>query len=146
VNENTNTEQGSEVDTSDWLTYTSEEYGFSFRYPSSATVNHLDINHWSIEGDNQLTVLVAVNDQDYQTAVNEKPVEASITEQRELIINGLTATLQIGMGADLGNDSNTKYPFTIYILPFNNKTLNFSIDSQNKQSQVYLEQIISTLR
>ena len=33
-NENTNTEQGSEVDTSGWLTYTNEEYGFSFRYPS----------------------------------------------------------------------------------------------------------------
>ena len=41
VNENTNADQGSEVDTSDWLTYTSEEYGFSFKYPSD----------WSIQSD-----------------------------------------------------------------------------------------------
>jgi hypothetical protein len=33
VTANTNSDQGSEVDTSDWLTYTSEEYGFSFKYP-----------------------------------------------------------------------------------------------------------------
>ncbi|MBI2415336.1 MAG: hypothetical protein HYV33_01600 [Candidatus Kerfeldbacteria bacterium] len=46
TNDNTNTEQGSEVDTSDgvlrspegeadWLIYTNEEYGFSFRYPNN---------------------------------------------------------------------------------------------------------------
>ena len=39
VNENTNTDQGSEVDTSDWLTYTNEEYGFSLKYPVGYTVN-----------------------------------------------------------------------------------------------------------
>ena len=33
VNENTNSGQGGEVDTSDWLTYTNDEYGFSFKYP-----------------------------------------------------------------------------------------------------------------
>lgn len=33
ANENTNVEQGTEVDTSDWLTYTNDEYGFSFKYP-----------------------------------------------------------------------------------------------------------------
>ncbi len=35
ANENTNTEVSSDVDTSDWLTYTNDEYGFSFKYPSS---------------------------------------------------------------------------------------------------------------
>jgi uncharacterized protein YcfL len=40
VNENTNTEQGSEVDTSGWLTYTNEEYEFSFKYPSYIYPNY----------------------------------------------------------------------------------------------------------
>ena len=146
-NKNTNdTTVNGDIDISDWLTYTNKEYGFSFRYPRSAKVNQLDTNHWSIEESGRLTVSIAVNDQDYQTAVNEKPVQASITEQKELTINGQTATLQIGMAADLGNDSNPEYPFTIFIIPLNNKTLNLSIDSQDKQSQSYLEEIITTLR
>ncbi|OGY78373.1 MAG: hypothetical protein A3B74_01280 [Candidatus Kerfeldbacteria bacterium RIFCSPHIGHO2_02_FULL_42_14] len=40
VNENSNTPVTntieSDVNTSDWLTYTNEEYGFSFRYPSTS--------------------------------------------------------------------------------------------------------------
>lgn len=39
TNENTNTEvvvnTNAELDTSDWLTYTNEEYGFSVKYPSN---------------------------------------------------------------------------------------------------------------
>lgn len=42
TNDNINTDQASEVDTSDWLTYTNEEYGFSFKYPSDWTVKQLD--------------------------------------------------------------------------------------------------------
>jgi hypothetical protein len=34
TNVNTNTESDEAVDTSDWLTYTNEEYGFSFKYPA----------------------------------------------------------------------------------------------------------------
>lgn len=33
ANTTTNTNSASEIDTSDWLTYMNEEYGFSFRYP-----------------------------------------------------------------------------------------------------------------
>lgn len=33
MNENINTEVSDQVDTSDWLTYTNDEYGFSFKYP-----------------------------------------------------------------------------------------------------------------
>jgi hypothetical protein len=36
TNLNTSTESNEVVDTSDWLTYTNEEYGFSFRYPGDA--------------------------------------------------------------------------------------------------------------
>ncbi|MFA6474794.1 MAG: hypothetical protein WCV88_01170 [Patescibacteria group bacterium] len=32
-NDNTNVEQVSGIDTSDWQTYTNDEYGFSFKYP-----------------------------------------------------------------------------------------------------------------
>ena len=34
----TNDSDGETIDTSDWLAYTSEDYGFSFRYPSDYTV------------------------------------------------------------------------------------------------------------
>lgn len=40
-NENTNAEQGSEVDTTNWLTYENEEYGFSFKYPKEWTLEVL---------------------------------------------------------------------------------------------------------
>lgn len=41
VAENTNSDETNtaEVDTSDWLTYTNEEYGFSFKYPEEWEIN-----------------------------------------------------------------------------------------------------------
>lgn len=44
ANTNTNTDSTGEVDTSDWLTYTNEEYGFSFRYPEDWAVTVNDAN------------------------------------------------------------------------------------------------------
>lgn len=41
VTSNTNDIDGETIDTSDWLTYTSEEYGFSFRYPSDWEVQKI---------------------------------------------------------------------------------------------------------
>lgn len=35
---NTNTNSSGEIDTSDWITYANEEYGFSFRYPGDWTL------------------------------------------------------------------------------------------------------------
>lgn len=43
--ENTN---ASVLDTSDWLTYTNEEYGFSFRYPGDWGINENTTNHVSV--------------------------------------------------------------------------------------------------
>lgn len=46
VDDNTNIDQISEVDTSDWLTYENEEYGFSFKYPGDWKVKVNNQNCW----------------------------------------------------------------------------------------------------
>lgn len=38
ANTNTNTNSAGEIDTSDWLTYTNEEYGLTFQYPTNWNV------------------------------------------------------------------------------------------------------------
>lgn len=55
INENTNTEQVNEVDTSDWLTYTNEEYGFSFRYPSDWKVEENLQKCWILTSQQTIT-------------------------------------------------------------------------------------------
>lgn len=56
VDENTNAEQGSKVDTSDWLTYTNDEYGFSLLYPSnySFSESHEGVNFINLESDSSV--------------------------------------------------------------------------------------------
>ncbi len=43
-----------EVGTSDWLTYTNEEYGFSFKYPSDYSISTNDANTVMIEDNESL--------------------------------------------------------------------------------------------
>jgi hypothetical protein len=47
-NTNTDTESDETVDTSDWLSYTNEEFGFSFRYPNVWEVGGNNANHISV--------------------------------------------------------------------------------------------------
>ncbi|MBI2415469.1 MAG: hypothetical protein HYV33_02265 [Candidatus Kerfeldbacteria bacterium] len=75
TNETANTEQGSEVDTSDgvlrspegeadWLTYTNEDYGFEFRYPKEWEI---------IENENYIGVYDA---QSYKFAIKPNTTDA----------------------------------------------------------------------
>lgn len=69
-NENTNS---SEIDTSDWLTYTNEEYGFSFRYPMdwnlAETTSGISLTSPELVNNtyrNSMTLSVTQNDFDSQ--------------------------------------------------------------------------------
>lgn len=55
-NQNANVEQGSEADTSDWLTYTNDEYGFTLLYPSnySFSESHEGVNFINLKSDSSI--------------------------------------------------------------------------------------------
>ena len=76
VNENTNSEEGSEVDTSDWQTYTNEEYGFSFKYSEEWALTVLvegglgnDVGDIDLVGNNCTIAIAIPHEKDDQERV-----------------------------------------------------------------------------
>ncbi|MBI2415525.1 MAG: hypothetical protein HYV33_02565 [Candidatus Kerfeldbacteria bacterium] len=107
ANENTNTTNtNSEVDTSDWLTYTNEEYGFEFRYPREWIVNdqqkNVSLYSPKLVGStyaNSLTIEITANDfvsqkkqvEDSDLINGNLSLSKFNNDIEELDINGLTA-------------------------------------------------------
>ncbi len=76
VNDNTNAEQGSEDDTSNWLTYTNDEYGFSFKYPEGWELTVLvegglgsDVGDIDLVGNNCTVAIAIPHEKDDQERV-----------------------------------------------------------------------------
>ncbi len=82
-NTNTATNTNSSVDTSDWLTYTNEEYGFSFKYPQD----------WKQE---------YIFENDSTKTVYEKPLQYSL-------ITSADGNYELVLGVKRTNDKGTIY-------------------------------------
>lgn len=76
-NENTNAEQGSEVDTTNWLTYTNDEYGFSFRYPKE----------WEIKDYSKTSVFINVPNQVLRLQFNSDQTEYHMVLYKDNVQN-----------------------------------------------------------
>ncbi|MBI2415965.1 MAG: hypothetical protein HYV33_04900 [Candidatus Kerfeldbacteria bacterium] len=92
TNETANTEQGSAVDTSDgvlrspegeadWLTYTNEEYGFSFKYPEEWEINDYSSTNLFVDiPDQALRLQFNSDESEYHMVLYKNNVE-NITEE-----------------------------------------------------------------
>lgn len=105
MNENTNS---STIDTSDWLTYMNEEYGFSFMYPTGYTVSVFSTEEVYLkkEGADQIKVYI----QSYAKATEQNGVlysKSSLLELQDSIAASSTSVsvnnimMKIGYGYDV---------------------------------------------
>ena len=171
-NENTNTEQGSEVDlsaeasaevdTSDWLTYTNEEYGFSFKYPPQWSLEVLSSTEIYLTSTSQDTIKFYI--QSYQDAP-EKEGEAyallltktelvalkqDIINNADAIVNGIPISVSIGYdvpGADFYklaeffiNNDNLQLS-----LPIHAENVEYPEQAYNDEVRVWSEDVINKL-
>lgn len=153
-NQNTNVEQGSEINTSDWQTYTNEEYGFSFKYPKDWTLKEsatsVALNSPDLVGStyaNSLTIKVTENDFDSQKKQieNSDLIDGNLSLSRfnddveELNINDLDAKVGTHSTA-IG--LNEKYYF---ISLSNDKALYFEFLKPTEKLNILIEDMIHTL-
>jgi len=147
VNENTNTDQVSEVDTSDWLTYTNEEYGFSCRYPSNWNIDVINEDDEGGMGTNLGTI--TMNSEDCQVFVDNVLV-GTINNQKAgnnktLLDIESTAGVQGISFFDAVNENGSEG--IIYIYKVNDGEIRFIPVSNPSDPTCSLElkQIVSTL-
>lgn len=91
------------VDSSDWLTYTNEEYGFSFRYPTD----------WTINGNNSNHVGVIVEKLDDLSVIEKvAPTSSSspeLQDQNETEKNNLESSRASAFGGTFVNSASTNF-------------------------------------
>lgn len=152
---NTNAEQGSEVDTTNWLTYTNDEYGFSFRYPEEWILNEqpntISLQSPELVGNtyaDSFTVEVTENDFDNQKKQIEDSdlIDGNLSLSKfnddvaESSINGLAAKVGTHSTA-IGLDE--KYYF---ISLSNDGALYFEFLKPTEKVNTLIEDVVHTLK
>ncbi len=156
---NGNTNSSDQIDTSDWLTYTNEEYGFSFRYPDTSKLveneNNLPypgisfLNDISVDNTKQedwqgVTVIFVVTDLDLTTLTNK--IEQSDTSQGVTLakVGSIQNVTLNGLDAYQGSHATAVgIPTNFYYIPVKNNFalyIFYKVDKNNMN-----EDIISTL-
>lgn len=114
VNVDANTNSSYEIDTSGWLMYTNEEYGFSFRYPGDWALEVIQEGGLGTKpGDVQLSKDICQIHVDKPTPASSDILEALTTKELRgsaievLNINGLNVIKQTGPVNTYGNIGNS---------------------------------------
>lgn len=120
------TEVSTEVDTSDWVSYENEEYGFSFEYPEDSGLEILTEGRPANDpGDIILTI-------DDQCVVNIfKPSDKGVEDVREAINSGKYDNLDVVESIDINDIKGIKYLGTVN--PYGEEGYIFSLIINDKK-------------